>query len=227
MALVWGDMSRGISGQSAPIASQAAVSGLPENAPAPSVRPGRRSWVVGFSIAGIVLFVAYLLEARSVPVMSDGASNALQGWDMWHGNLLLHGWTLTDISFYPTELPELALIERLRGLGPLSAHIASAFTYTLVVLGAALLAKGRTTGREGLVRVLVAAGIMLTPTIGATTATLLNDPDHTGTQVPLLIIWLILDRARPRARTAVIVAVLLTWGQIADPLVSYEGALPL
>lgn len=184
-------------------------------------------WPAGFTLSGIVLFVMYLLIARDVPVMSDGASNALQAWDMWHGNLMLHGWTLTDISFYTTELPELAVAEVLRGLGPQAAHIASAFTYTLVVLAAALLAKGRASGQEGLVRVLLAGGIMLAPTLGSTSATLLNDPDHTGTQVPLLIVWMILDRARPRWYVPATVAILLTWVQVADPLVTYEGVLPL
>jgi len=178
-------------------------------------------------LSGIVLFVMYLLVARDVPVMSDGASNALQAWDMWHGNLMLHGWTLTDISFYTTELPELAVAEVLRGLGPQAAHVASAFTYTLVVLGAALLAKGRASGREGLVRVLLAGGIMLAPTLGSTSATLLNDPDHTGTQVPLLIVWMILDRARPRWYVPAAVTILLAWVQVADPLVTYEVVLPL
>lgn len=196
---------------------------------APRSRPLARRWVwpAGIIAGAIALFVMYLLIASDVPVMSDGASNALQAWDMWHGNLTLHGWTLTDISFYTTELPELAVAERLFGLGATAAHVASAFTYTLVVVGAALLAKGRARGREGLIRLLLAGGIMAAPTLGGTAATLLNDPDHTGTQVPLLIVWLILDRARPRWYVPAIVALLLAWVQVADPLVLYEGVLPL
>jgi hypothetical protein len=192
-----------------------------------AARPTRRRWVTGFSLAGIVLFTAYLVIAHDVPVMSDGASNALQAFDMLHGNFFLHGWTLTDISFWPTELPELAIAEGLRGLGQEAANIASAFTYTLVVLGAALLAKGRADGREGLVRVLIAGGIMLAPTLPSTASTLLNDPDHTGTQVPMLIIWMILDRARPRWYVPVAVTLLLAWVQVADPLVTYEGVLAI
>ena len=44
-----------------------------------------------------------------MPVNADGASNALQAWDMLHGNLLLHGWWLSDVSFYTTELPQYTL----------------------------------------------------------------------------------------------------------------------
>ena len=195
----------------------------------PSASQGRRwLWPAGFIAVGLVLFAAYLAEARTVPIMSDTASNALQAWDMLHGNLLLRGWTVSDVSFYTTELPEYALVETVRGLGAQSAHIAAALTYTLVVLGAALLAKGRTGGREGLIRAVLAGGILMAPPVGTgAVVTLLSDPDHTGTQVLLLVIWLILDRARPRWFIPVIVGALLAWGQVADPLVMYEGVLPL
>ncbi len=194
-----------------------------------STAPRARRWVwpAAFMATGLALFAAYLKQALTIPVMSDGASNALQAWDMLHGNLLLRGWTLTDISFYTTELPEYMLTELARGLGTSAAHVAAALTYTLVVIGSALLAKGRADGREGVARAMVAAGIMVAPPLGLTSATLLSDPDHVGTQIPLLIIWLILDRARPRWPAPVAVAVLLAWGQIADPLVTYEGVVPL
>ncbi len=205
--------------------------------PPPSGERERRwPWAAGFVIGGLVLLLAYLRQAGLMAVQSDGASNALQSWDMLHGNLLLHGWTLTDISFYTVDLPLYMLTEAVRGLGPGAAHLASALTYTLVVAGAALLAKGRVWGKEGLVRALVAAGIMLAPTLGSTSGNLLNLPDHTGTQIPLLAAWLILDRAqarwdegRPRWRWLAPAAVMLVlaWGQIADPIVAYEGVLPV
>ena len=59
-------------------------------------------------------------------------------------------------------------------------------TYTLLVLLAALLARGRARGRAGLARALLAGGIMLAPQLGATSVLLLS-PDHTGTAVPLLV----------------------------------------
>jgi hypothetical protein len=68
---------------------------------------------------------------------------------------------------------------------------------------------------------------MLAPSLGTGSSTLLSNSDHTGTQVPMLVIWLILDRARPRWWVPVLVAVLLAWVQVADPLVLYEGVIPL
>ena len=84
------------------------------------------AWIAG-ALAG---FAAYLRLARTRPVNSDGASQALQAWDMLHGNALLHGWTLTDVSFYTTELPEYMLVELARGLGQDVVHVAAALTYT-------------------------------------------------------------------------------------------------
>jgi hypothetical protein len=204
----------------------------PEAAPAEDTKaapawPRRLAWGAGFVVAGLALFAAYLRQARTVPVMSDGASNALQAWDMLHGNVLLRGWTMSDVSFYTTELPQYLLIELARGLNADVVHIAAAMSYTLMVAGAALLARGRATGREGATRMLIAAGIMLAPSLGTGTITLLSNPDHTGTQVPMLVIWLILDRVRPRWWVPLLAAVGLAWVQVADPLVLYEGVVPL
>ena len=99
-------------------------------------------------LAAAVLFVCYWRQSLTQPISSDGAANALQAWDMLHGNLLLHGWLLSDVSFYTTELPQYMLIEAIRGLGPEVVNLAAAMTYTLLVLLAGLLAQGR-RGRPG------------------------------------------------------------------------------
>ena len=62
--------------------------------------------MTGCTSAAILLFLCYLRISGTQPVTSDGASQALQAWDMLHGNWLLKGWSLTDVSFYTTELPE-------------------------------------------------------------------------------------------------------------------------
>ena len=94
-----------------------------------------------------ILFFCYWRQSLAAPLSSDGAGNVLQAWDMLHGNLLLHHWWVSDVSFYTTELPQYALIEALLGLGPWVVHVGAAMTYTLLVLLAALLAKGRARGR--------------------------------------------------------------------------------
>ena len=110
---------------------------------APVTSRARSALLTSIALALAVLFTLYLRQSRSVVVGSDGGSIALQGWDILHGNLLLHGWAMSDVSFYPTELPQYAMLEWLRGLSPDVVHLGGAMTYTIVLLLAALVASGR------------------------------------------------------------------------------------
>ena len=100
-------------------------------------------------------------------------------------------------------------------------------TYTLLLLCVGLLAKGRTTGRDGIVRALVAIGIMLAPQLGNGIHLLLSQPDHLGTQVPLLVIFIFIDRAPRRWYVPAAVAVLLTWVVVSDRVALFDAAAPL
>jgi hypothetical protein len=206
----------------------------------------RAAWrpaVVVLAAAG--LFTLYWRQSRSVPLSSDGASNVLQAWAMLHGNLALHNWRVSDVSFWTTELPQYALIEAVLGLGVQVVHVGAAMTYTVLVLLAAVLAWGgrpppnppRSRGgssppRTPLARALLAAGIMLAPQLSATQILLLS-PDHTGTAVPVLVTWLVIDRVTPdrwkAARWAVplVVFIVLTWTMIADSIVLITCIAPL
>jgi hypothetical protein len=197
--------------------------------PQANERSVRRRWlsVAVWALGVVAAFACYLRLAETRAVNSDGAAQALQAWDMLHGNLLLHGWQLTDITMYTTELPEYMLVELVRGLNTGVVHVAAAVTYTLVLLLAALLAKGRATGRAALVRVLITVGIMLAPQLAEGVNILISSPDHFGTSVPLLLLWLILDRARPRWYVPVVAAGVLAWATFADSLVLLIGVLPL
>jgi hypothetical protein len=62
-------------------------------AAAPSVlrRRAPLAWALGTVLAAAALFACYLRQSRTVAAGSDGASQALQAWDLLHGNPLLHG----------------------------------------------------------------------------------------------------------------------------------------
>src|ERR1700722_13931804 len=189
----------------------------------------RRRWPAVAVMAGIaVLFYCAQRQARQMGVQSDGAAMELQAWAMLHGNLLLHGWYLSDVSFYTTELPEYARVEMARGLKPDVARLCAALTYTLLVVLAAAVAYGARPAdkRTATVRAGIAVAVMIGPTALAAT-TLLNDPDHTGTAVPILLALLILDRARRRWWVPVVVAAVLGWALVGDPLVLLIGVAPL
>jgi hypothetical protein len=192
--------------------------------------------VVGVSALAVAAgFAAYLRLSWIFPANSDGASNALQAWDMLHGNWLLRGWTLSDVSFWTTELPQYMLVELAHGLNAGDIHIAAAMTYTLATVLAALLATGRAERHAtdlaavwtALLGAAIAAGIMLAPQLGDGLAILLSSPDHIGTSVPVMLAWLVLDRARPRWAVTAGVVALLGWAAVGDPLVNYVAIVPL
>jgi hypothetical protein len=188
--------------------------------------PRRIGWPAVWVVAAIVLFLLAWHEARQMAVQSDGASIALQAWQMLHGNLLLRGWHVADVSFYTTELPVYMLVEAVRGLRTDVVTISAALNYTLLVAGAALVARGRARGRTGIVRALLAAGIMLAPSAIAANW-LLNDSDHAATPIWVLLVLLVIDRCGRRWYVPVIAAVVLAWAIVGDPLVEIIGAAPL
>jgi hypothetical protein len=149
----------------------------------------------------VVLFTVYLRLSETYPLNSDSANILLMGWDLLHGHLLLHGWYMSDVSFYPTELPQYALLESFLGLHMQTAHVAAAMTYTLTFLLAVVLARRGSSGRAALIRTLIAAGIMLAPQFGLGVFALDLSVGHIGTSVPLLLIWLLLDCTGPGGRT--------------------------
>jgi hypothetical protein len=221
-------------------AAPAPEPGITERTGSATLRPGRRAshrlrrdrcarrlWAAAFTTATIALFAAYIRLSATYPVNSDGANIVLMSWDMLHGNLLLHGWWMSDVSFYTTELPGYMLIDAIRGLSSDVAHIAAALTYTLVLVLTVLLARSRATARDGAVRVLIAGGIMLAPQLGVGVFALLLSVGHIGTAVPALAAWLILDRAPRRWYVPVITACLLGWAMVADSLVLVVAIVPL
>jgi len=203
----------------------------------PRARP-RLAWTGAFAVAAVALFWCYLRQSQTTGVDSDAAGAVLQGWDMMHGNWLLSGWIAADVSFYTFEVPVDGLAALAHGLGPDAAHIGAAVVYTLLVLTAALLAKGTARGAEGVVRAVLAAGILVAPGYNPGTQVLLLSPNHTGIGVPILLTLLLVDRAVAPGGTAprtplgqwlvpAGVAVLFTWAQVDDPLATYAAAWPM
>ncbi|MFB9182308.1 hypothetical protein ACFFX1_29575 [Dactylosporangium sucinum] len=188
-----------------------------------------RRLLVGLGVAVVAagLFLAYLRMARAFPINGDGGSNALQAWDMFHGNPLLTGWTLSDVSFWTTELVQYGLVQYVTGVSADQVHVTAALTYVLIVLFAAALARGRATGREAWFRVGVVLAVLLLPVPGTGYQTLLSSPNHTGTAVPLLLAWWAVDRLTDKRWMPAIVAVVLGWGAIGDNLITFVGAVPL
>jgi hypothetical protein len=201
-------------------------------APGAAVPAGRRRLLAigiwgGCALVALALWAAYVRLSQTFPTDSDGASNALQAWQMLHGNPLLGGWVLSDVSFYTTELPQYMLVELVTGLNANVIHVAAGMTYTLALIGAAVLAAGRVRGWAAVIGACIAAGIMLDPQGADGVLVLLSSPDHIGTSVPIMLAWLILDRTRPSWAAALAVSLVLGWAEVADSLVTYAAVVPL
>jgi hypothetical protein len=194
--------------------------------------------VAVFLLVVVVLFDAYLHLSRTYAENSDEANILLMANDMLHGNVTLSGWNVSDVPFITTELPQIAVLVGIFGLRLGTAHIAAAMTYTLVVAVGMLLAKGRARGWPAVARMALALAIMLAPQPGVGIFVVIFSVGHIGTAVPVMLTWLVIDRLWPPGRTTVadlrrrwyvpvIVALLLGWALMADPLVLVIAVLPL
>ena len=56
-----------------------------------------------YALAGIILFCGYLRLSSTYAENSDMANILLMGQDLLHGNVLLRGWHMSDVSFYPSN----------------------------------------------------------------------------------------------------------------------------
>ena len=187
-------------------------------------RPAARRWqaVAAWVAGGLVLFAFFLRISFSGRVDSDGANSALQAWDLVHGHLLLHGWIFGDATFYAFELPLNGIVELLFGVGNLAVHVGSALTYLIVAVCAVALAVTSSRGPARVVRCAVVVAVLAAPLLAAPTVwVLLEEPDHIGTSVFLLVSFLLIDRVPDRRFTAPLVCLILCAGQLSDLTVRY------
>src|SRR6201997_4855639 len=190
----------------------------------PGTRPAARRWqaVAAWVAGGLVLFAFFLRISLSGRVNSDGANSALQAWDLVHGHLMLHGWLIGDATFYAFELPLNGIVQLLSGVGNLAAHIGSALTYLVVTACAVALALTSSRGPARAVRCAVVVAVLAAPLLaGPPILALLEEPDHIGTSLFLLLSFLLIDRVPGRPFTAPLVCLILCAGQLSDLTVRY------
>ena len=185
--------------------------------------PGTRwlpavAWIGG----GIALFAFSLRISLSHGMNSDGANNALQGWDMLHGNPLLHGWIIGDATYYTLELPLYVITEALLGLHSVTNHVVSTLTYLMVAAFAAGLAMADSRGLSRVARCAAVIAVLAVPLLNSSgTSLLLAEPDHAGTAAIMLASFLLIDRAPGWRFTSPLLCVILCAGQIGDATVRY------
>jgi hypothetical protein len=190
----------------------------------PGVRPARRAWWPAAVWVGgaIALFAVFLRISNSFPMDSDGANNALQAWDILHGNALLHGWIIGDATYYTFELPLNVLVESIFGLSAIVPHIVSALVYVILVACAIAVARTGSRGLAVWIRAAVVLAVLAAPLLTAPGVSVaVEKPDHTGTAAITLLCFLIVDRFSERLWMPVLLCVILILGQVGDATVLY------
>jgi hypothetical protein len=212
------------------MASAQGTAPVPRQRPAgqvdPAVRPGpaagRWRTVAAWTGGGLALATFFLRISLSRPANSDAANNALQAWDMLHGNYALHNWVLGDATYYTLDLPVYAVTEIFLGLHTITQHVAAALTYVIVVACAVAVAVTDSRGPARAARCGVVVAVMAAPLlVHANVSTLLGQPDHTGTSAILLVAFLLIDRFPGRRFTSPLLCAILCAGQIGDDTVRF------
>jgi hypothetical protein len=180
-----------------------------------------------FLLLVCALFYEFLHLSQTYAENSDEANILLMANDMLHGNIYLSGWNVSDVPFISTELPQMALLVWVFGLNLYTAHIAAALTYTLVVVIAMLLAKGKAHKWQAVVRMALVLAIMIAPQPGVGIFVIIFSVGHIGTAAPVMLTWLVLDRAGRRWWVLPVIAVMLAWAEAADPLVLVIAIYPV
>ena len=107
-------------------------------------------------------------------------------------------------------------------MGNLAAHIGSALTYLIVVACAVALAVTSSHGPARAVRCAVVVAVLAAPLLaGLPILALLEEPDHIGTSLFLLVTFLLIDRVPDRRFTAPLVCLILCAGELSDLTVRY------
>ena len=176
------------------------------------------AWMAG----GGAVFTLLLLITRGGTLSSDPSNQALQAWDLLHGNLWLHGWILGDVTFYTFELPLTAVLEAFFGLHPATMDLALALIYLAVAVCAVAVAVTDSRGASRAARAGVSVAVLSAPILVASDRWVpLGLPDHTGTTVFVLVSVLLIDRALSWRWTPPLLCLILSAGQLSDVTVRY------
>lgn len=141
--------------------------------------------------------VALLLAAavHVVPGNSDGATVALEGQAMLHGNVTLSGWTLSNDSFWTVDAPFYAVALALRGMGHALLTEVPAVIAALVVLTGMRLARDDQRGPPAWAGTLTVAALLAFP-VPAFAFFLVQGPLHVATALWCLLAFGCLRRGR-------------------------------
>jgi hypothetical protein len=158
--------------------------------------------VVGLALIALL----YGRLARSFVLIADDATGVLEADAFLHGNYLLHGWTVSNVSFYTTDLPFYIIGVFFRGVHFSLLHGVPVAIYTLTLALAVWLAgRGRRHRRSAWLGMAVTFVLMGLPS-GVLAHQVFSAYVRVGTTLLILASWSVLDIAPGRA---------VSWGRYA------------
>ena len=185
----------------------------------------QRLRIFKFIFAVLVFIVLSVTSYHSVGGNSDGATVVLEGQSLAHGHLLLHGWILSQDSFWTIDALFYGLSVLIFGIHGWLLHLVPAFIATLVFLLAWRLATTFNGASSKRVALLIVTLGLVFPVV-AWAQFYLAGPYHLGTTLFCLIAFaLVLGTQSPiRYLCAVMV---LTAGILGDLQTLSLGVLPI
>jgi hypothetical protein len=136
-------------------------------------------------VAGLTAWLTYASSHAYSP-NADGATVVLEGLAITHGQLLLHGWSLSLDSFWSVDVPFYALGVAVFGVIPLLMHLIPALLLALCVLAGIALSWSGSTARQRIYGTVLLVLMLCLP--GHTGAFyLLQGPWHVATTLYCLI----------------------------------------
>jgi hypothetical protein len=208
---------------------EAAQSPTPEGQRSPLGRVLRSRAAIAFAIflvlAPVYIYYSWLLGLNSG---SDTAINILEAHDMANGRPILQGWIQGNNSWLTNELIVYALVAKVVGISPTVTYISHGILYAALVVLTGLLAIGRTQDRkQALLAAAIVGAMMLSITRDVSGWMFLSMIDHLTTAIPLVILFLVLDRTRMSWKLGLASFAILTWALTSDYLVLFIGVLPV
>jgi len=176
----------------------------------------------------VLYLITWLLSVMSLHVFagnSDGATVVLEGQSISSGNFLLHGWGLSNDSFWSIDAMFYALFVHFQGVTKAALHVVPAFIAALVVLLGLWFVRDEDRSR----RFYFAGGVLFlilalpNPDLSFF---LLQGPWHVGTALYCLVAFAAL--AKDRWNVGYIVAVVaLVAGYLGDLAMVTFGMVPV
>ena len=186
---------------------------------------GRRHRLITVVFAVGVFVVLGITSFHSVGGNSDGATVVLEGQSLAHGHLLLHGWILSQDSFWTVDALFYGLFVLIFGVHGWMIHLVPALIATLIVLVACRLVVMRNQDATKRIALLVVILGLVFP-VTAWAQFYLAGPYHLGTTLYCLVAFaLVVGEQRPIRYLGA--ALLLCAGVLGDLQTVSLGVLPI